>query len=81
MAVFRDGWTRLWQQGVPDPYDRPMLYPERGPATDDADAPPRVSVDVNTLVVRTDLGIGRYTYVAAHTKVPIGLEGFSRIPA
>lgn len=81
MAVFHEGWPKLWQQGVPDRFDKPIMQPERGPATDDAGAPQRVVVDVNTLVVRTDLGANRYTYVAAHNKVPVGLEGFSRIPA
>jgi hypothetical protein len=82
MAVYHEGLAPRWPQlAVPDAFDKPLMQPERGPATADAAAPPRVVVDVNTLVVRTDLGSGRYTYVAAHTKVPIGLEGFARIPA
>jgi hypothetical protein len=82
MAVYHEGFASRWpQRGVPDPFDKALMQPERGPATADAAAPARVIVDVNTLIVRTDLGAGRYTYIAAHKKVPIGLEGFSRIPA
>jgi hypothetical protein len=85
MAVFHDGLASLWDlplwPGQGDAFDKPLMQPERGPATTDAAAPQRVVVDVNTLVVRTDLGPGRFTFVAANDKVPIGLEGFARIPA
>lgn len=62
-------------------FDRELILAERGPATSDAAIPPRVYVDVNTLIIRTDLGPNRFTFVAAHTAIPVGLEGFSRIPA
>jgi hypothetical protein len=62
-------------------FDRALLLAERGPATADAAIPPRTYVDINTLIVRTDLGPNRFTFVAAHTAIPVGLEGFARIPA
>jgi hypothetical protein len=50
MAVNHDGLAQRWpQRGVPDPFDRPIQQPERGPATADAAGPQRVGVDVNTL--------------------------------
>jgi hypothetical protein len=61
--------------------DRPIALAERGPATADAAIPARVVVSVNTLVQRTDLGGNRFTFVAANTAIPVGLEGFPRIPA
>jgi hypothetical protein len=85
MAFSHDGWPSRWgsvdllQSG--DRFDPPMMLPERGPATTDAAIPARVFVDVNTLVVRTDLGPNRFTFVAAHTQVPASLVGFSRVPA
>jgi hypothetical protein len=62
-------------------YDRTMALPERGPKTTDAPVPVRIYVDVNTYVVRTDLGLNRFTFVAAGDAVPVGLEGFPRVPA
>ena len=73
-------WPTLsWSH--PDARDRPMLYPERGPATTNAAIPARIVVDVDTLVIRTDLGVNRRTFVAAHTAVPVGLEPYPRVPA
>jgi hypothetical protein len=63
------------------PVDKPIEQPERGPATETAVPPPRVGVDVDTLVSRPDLGPGCRTFVAAGDRVPAGLEGFPRTPA
>jgi hypothetical protein len=71
--------TSSWSH--PDAHDKPMLYPERGPATTDAAIPPRVYVDVNTYVLRADLGPNAKTWVAAHTAIPVGLESYPRVPA
>jgi hypothetical protein len=62
-------------------FDRPMALAERGPKTTDAPVPAEIIVAVNTWVVRTDLGPNRFTFVAAGDAVPVGLEGFPRIPA
>lgn len=64
-----------------DRVPRQLDYPERGDATADAVPPARVSVSVNTLITRTDLGPGRSTFVAAGDLIPTGLEAFPRAPA
>jgi hypothetical protein len=70
-----------WSWSHPNARDRPMHYPERGPATTDAAIPARIVVTVDTWVIRTDLGANRRTFVAANTAVPVGLESFQRVPA
>lgn len=67
--------------GEGETFDKPIMQPERGPATTDAQIPARVLVTVNTLIIRTDLGPNRFTYVAANDYVPAGLEAFARTPA
>jgi hypothetical protein len=58
------------------------MLPERGPATTDAAIPQRAYVDVDTLVIRTDLPGGNVrTFVAARTAIPVGLESLPRVPA
>jgi hypothetical protein len=61
--------------------DRVLDFPDRGPGTANAGPAVRVSVSVDTLIVRSDLGPGVSTFVAAGGFVPVGLEGFSRVPA
>jgi hypothetical protein len=68
-------------EGGEDPEDKPIDQPERGHATADAAFPARESVAVDTLITRADLGPGRFTFVAAGTLVPLGLEGYPRQPA
>lgn len=65
----------------PDPDDKPIDEPERGPATAVAAEPARVSVTVDTLVTRPDLGANTFTFVGAGELVPVGLENFPRVPA
>jgi hypothetical protein len=71
--------------GVPGdddtPVDPPIDHPDRGPATDTAQEPVRVTVDVDTLVARPDLGPTSRTFVAAGDEIPLGLEGYDRTPA
>ena len=64
-----------------DRFDKPIMQPERGPATFTAGPPARVSVDVNTLITRVDLGPNAKTFVAAGDLIPLGLEGYPRAPA
>jgi hypothetical protein len=64
-----------------DPFDRQIHLPERGPATATAGQPARVSVSVDTLITRVDLGPNCKTFVAAGTLIPFGLEGLPRAPA
>jgi hypothetical protein len=80
-TFLRSRWQYPLWPGESEVFDRPIMLPERGPATADAAIPAPVLVDVNTLVVRTDLGANRFTFVAANTAVPAGLEGFARILA
>ncbi|MDQ3678642.1 MAG: hypothetical protein M3401_17895 [Actinomycetota bacterium] len=64
-----------------DTADKPLDQPERGPGTPDGALPVRVRVNVDTLVSRTDLGPGVSTFVAAGDMIPLGLEGYPRVPA
>lgn len=61
--------------------DKPIQAPERGPATEDAAIPARVSVEVDTLITRADLGPTCTTFVAAGQNIPVGLESYPRTPA
>jgi hypothetical protein len=73
-------WLDWWERA--DRFDKPMLLPERGPATANAAVPPRIIVDEDTYVIRSDLPGGNCrTFVAARTAVPVGLESFPRVPA
>jgi hypothetical protein len=49
----------------PDRFDKPLMQPERGPATFTAGQPARVSVAVDTLITRVDLAPNAKTFVAA----------------
>lgn len=64
-----------------DPFDAAIHRPERGPATATAQGPVRVTVTVDTLVDRRDLGPTSHTFVAAGDEIPLGLEGYPRQPA
>jgi hypothetical protein len=67
--------------GAEDRPDKPLDQPDRGPAAADASPPARVSVEVNTLISRPDLGPNAKTFVAAGDLIPLGLEGYPRGPA
>jgi hypothetical protein len=58
-----------------------MMLPKHKPATTEGVIPPRIDLDVDTWALRTDLGTTYRTFVAAHTAVPVPLEGWPRIPA
>ncbi len=54
------------------------VVPPDGKARD-TNTPPRVTVDVDTVIDRSaDLGPGRETFVAAGDAIPVGLENHTR---